>query len=95
MTRPTARLSLPARLLHLRIHVHSCLVSSPSCSLCTLVPHFFPVDMFRFVLVLVAAAYASAFAPAARVSRASSLSMAMEGMSKSVPFLRKPKNLDG
>jgi hypothetical protein len=51
--------------------------------------------MFRFVLVLVAAAYASAFAPAARVSRASSLSMAMEGMSKSVPFLRKPKNLDG
>ena len=51
--------------------------------------------MFRFVLVLVAAAYASAFAPAARVSRASSLSMAVEGMSKSVPFLRKPKNLDG
>jgi hypothetical protein len=51
--------------------------------------------MFRFVVALVALAYASAFAPA-RVARSSSaISMNIEGMSKSVPFLRKPKNLDG
>ena len=65
-----------------------------------LLSHFFVYNylscstMFRFVLVLVAVAYASAFAPAAR-SSSRSMSMAMEGMSKSVPFLKKPKNLEG
>lgn len=49
--------------------------------------------MFRALLVAALVAAVSAFAPAGRAA-SSSMSMNME-MSKSMPFLKKPANLDG
>lgn len=48
----------------------------------------------RLLLVLVIAVYASAFVPSRTAGRSSALSMSAEA-SKSLPFLKKPKNLDG
>ena len=49
--------------------------------------------MFKLTVLFAFLASAVAFAPV-RVSRATT-SVNMETMSKSVPFLKKPKNLDG
>ena len=37
----------------------------------------------------------SAFVAPSTTTRSNALSMAVEGMSASIPFLKKPKNLDG
>lgn len=51
--------------------------------------------MFRFACVLAVLSCVSAFMPASYVRSSSAVSMAAEGMSKSLPFCKKPKNLDG
>ena len=47
------------------------------------------------VVLLVICAMTLGFAPSSVRSRSSSLTMAKEGFSRSLPFLLKPKNLDG
>jgi hypothetical protein len=54
--------------------------------------------MFRFLFTLCVIASVSAFiAPNVRSTRSAAVSMAVgdDTMSKSIPFLKKPKNLDG
>jgi hypothetical protein len=51
--------------------------------------------MFRVILLIAILCVALGFAPSARRSAHTSLSMAKEGFSESVPFLLKPKNLEG
>jgi hypothetical protein len=51
--------------------------------------------MFRVVLLVACLAVALGFAPQSARKTTSSLQMAKEGFSRSLPFLLKPKNLDG
>ena len=52
--------------------------------------------MFRFACILAVLSCVSAFMPASVARSSSSISMmAAEGMSRSLPFCKKPKNLDG
>ena len=53
-------------------------------------------QMYQILVILAVLATVSAFLPTgARQSRTTSLSMAKEGFARSLPFLLKPKNLDG
>mmetsp|Transcript_24944 Transcript_24944/g.23930 ORF Transcript_24944/g.23930 Transcript_24944/m.23930 type:complete len:221 (+) Transcript_24944:78-740(+) len=51
--------------------------------------------MFRFACILAVLSCVSAFVPTVARSSSSITMKAAEGMSRSLPFIRKPKNLDG